>query len=105
GAGREEQGSGCQAREVMAAHRLPERVRLAEVPALWAQLETELRQAQSAEIDASAMHDFDSGALTLLLSAARLAKERGLSLQVRGMPAKLRELARVYGVEDLLQAT
>lgn len=91
--------------------KLPPSVRLAELPALWAQLQASLRaegaQVGSAagrvvQLDASDLRDFDSGALTLLLSAARLLDQQGLQLQVHQVPAKLQELARVYGVDEVL---
>jgi len=53
-------------------------------------------------IDASALSEFDSAALALLLQAKRLAQAEGRSLQVLGAPPKLTDLARLYGVADLL---
>ena len=47
-------------------------------------------------IDASALSEFDSSALAVLLQARR----RGM--QVRGAPAKLVQLAQLYGVDELL---
>ena len=91
--------------------KLPESVRMAQLPALWAQMQASLRaegaQVGSAagrvvQLDAGDLHDFDSGALTLLLSAARLLEQQGLKLQLRQVPAKLQELARVYGVDEVL---
>ena len=59
-----------------------------------------LSDALSAEpvgtVDASALGAFDSSALALLLQARR----RGF--QVQGAPPKLRQLAQLYGVEELL---
>ena len=91
--------------------KLPSSVLLADVPGLWQRLEASLHAeclqlrhaaAQELQLDAAELLDFDSAALTLLLSAARLCRAQGLTLKVRGMPEKLRELARVYGVENLL---
>ncbi|MDM4767704.1 STAS domain-containing protein [Pelomonas sp. SE-A7] len=91
--------------------KLPESVRMAQLPALWPQIQASLRaegaQVGSAagkvvQLDAGDLQDFDSGALTLLLSAARLLEQQGLRLQVRQVPAKLQELARVYGVDEVL---
>ena len=53
-------------------------------------------------IDASALREFDSAALALLLQAQRLAQAEGRSLQVHGAPPKLAELAQLYGVDQLL---
>ena len=94
--------------------KLPSSIRMAELPALWAQLQASLRaeaaQVGSAaghvvQLDAGDLHDFDSGALTLLLSAARLLEQQGLQLQLRQVPAKLQELTRVYGVDEVLWGT
>ncbi|MBV8123309.1 MAG: STAS domain-containing protein [Burkholderiaceae bacterium] len=91
--------------------KLPASVRLDALPAIWAELEAALL-AESLQVGAGAgqvlhlnaapLTDFDSGVLTLLLSAARLCRQRELQLQVFEVPAKLQELARVYGVGDLL---
>lgn len=90
---------------------LPAAVRLDQAPQLWKSLQASLRveaaQVGNAagkvlELDASALQDFDSSALTLLLGAARLCAEQGLSLKLSAAPPKLQELARVYGVEQLL---
>ena len=43
-----------------------------------------------------------AGVLTLLLSAVRLSEQLGLQLQIHEVPAKLQELARVYGVDAAL---
>jgi phospholipid transport system transporter-binding protein len=53
-------------------------------------------------IDASALEVFDSAALALLLQARRMAQAKGRALQVRGAPPKLRQLAQLYGVAELL---
>jgi phospholipid transport system transporter-binding protein len=53
-------------------------------------------------IDAAALTHFDTAALALLLHARRAAKQAGRSFEVVGAPAKLRKLAQLYGVEELL---
>ena len=53
-------------------------------------------------IDASALADFDTSLIALLLHAQRAARARGVPLQVTGAPAKLADLARLYGVAGLL---
>ncbi len=53
-------------------------------------------------VDASPLREFDSSALALLLHAARLARSGGPGFEVRGAPAKLGQLARLYGVDHLL---
>ncbi len=53
-------------------------------------------------VDASALAGFDSSAIALLLQARRLAQGAGRGFSVHGAPAKLVELARLYGVDELL---
>jgi phospholipid transport system transporter-binding protein len=53
-------------------------------------------------IDASALTDFDTAALALLLEGRRLAQASGASFEVHGAPPKLVELARLYGVDGVL---
>jgi phospholipid transport system transporter-binding protein len=73
-----------------------------------------LAQGVSAEsssvvlVDASALGQggarFDSSALAVLLECRREALAAGKTLSVRGLPARLRELAGLYGVAELLPA-
>lgn len=91
--------------------KLPTSVRLEQAPVLWEALRASL-QAEAAQVgnaagkvlrlNAGELREFDSAALTLLLQAARLCGQQGLTLEVHGTPDKLRELARVYGVAELL---
>ena len=53
-------------------------------------------------LDAAALTEFDTSAVALLLHAQRAARARDLKLEVRGAPPKLLELARLYGVHELL---
>ncbi len=55
-------------------------------------------------LDASALEEFDSSALAVLLACRRQAQALGRSLQVQGLSDRLRELAALYGVQVLLQA-
>lgn len=55
-------------------------------------------------LDASDLVQFDSSALAVLLACRRQAHAVGRQLQLQGLPEKLRELARLYGVLDWLQA-
>ena len=52
--------------------------------------------------DAGALEQFDSSALAVLLDARREALANGKSFAVAHMPARLRELASVYGVAALM---
>ena len=75
---------------------LPQTATLAQAAALTAQLDA------VDVIDAAALRDFDTSAVALLLEASRRARARGVQLRVLNVPAKLRELARLYGVDGLL---
>ena len=55
-------------------------------------------------LDASDLQNFDSSALAVLLACRREAQRLGRSLQVQGLSERLRELATLYGVLDLLLA-
>ena len=58
-----------------------------------------------ATIDCSALQDFDSTALTLLLSWQKALQATGQQLCVLNAPEKLKVLASVYGVTALLGLT
>jgi phospholipid transport system transporter-binding protein len=59
-------------------------------------------EPQQVVADASALQRFDSSALAVLLECRREALVQGKVFAVAGMPARLRELASVYGVSELL---
>ncbi|WAC73247.1 STAS domain-containing protein [Roseateles sp. SL47] len=93
--------------------KLPARLRMDNVPQVWAQLEDALRAemvqvgnaaGRSVSLDASGLNDFDSAALSLLLSALRMCGQNGWQLDLLQSPPQLRELARVYGLESLFWA-
>jgi phospholipid transport system transporter-binding protein len=54
------------------------------------------------KLDASALVEFDSSALAVLLGLRRQVMAQGSALHVIGMTARLRELASLYGVLELL---
>lgn len=56
----------------------------------------------TAVVSAAALQGFDSSALAVLLALRRAALRRGLGWRVEGLPPKLRTLAEVYGVAELL---
>lgn len=75
--------------------------------AVAAQLARGLKQAVLAEpgevvADASALQQFDSSALALLLECRRLALGGGKAFSVQGVPERLLRLASVYGVAELI---
>jgi phospholipid transport system transporter-binding protein len=52
--------------------------------------------------DAAALSRFDSSALAVLLDCRREALALGKTFSVTRLPARLRELATLYGVAELL---
>jgi phospholipid transport system transporter-binding protein len=54
-------------------------------------------------LDASQLTEFDSSALAVVLGLRRVLTQKGRVLRVEGMTPRLRELASLYGVMDLLQ--
>ena len=76
---------------------LPATATLAEAASLLAKLD-----AGTDVVDASALANFDTSVVALLLEAGRRAQSRGKTLVVRNAPAKLVDLAKLYGVGGLL---
>jgi phospholipid transport system transporter-binding protein len=93
----------------MNALKLPPTLMHEQADACLSQWVNELQGVQSAleaepvRVDASALSDFDSSALAVLLGLRRVAKAQGRAVLVEGMSARLRELATLYGVLELLQ--
>ena len=83
---------------------LPAATTLEQAPELLRQLEQALAQTGSGTllVDASGMTEFDTSALALLLEASRRVRQQGGTLALEGAPPKLVELARLYGVDELL---
>ena len=55
-------------------------------------------------VDAAPLRVFDTSALAVLLECRREALALGKSFAVSQLPARLRELATLYGVSELLPA-
>lgn len=55
-------------------------------------------------VDASALSQFDSSALAILLECRRLALAAGKGFSVQGASGQLMQLADVYGVATLVPA-
>jgi len=55
-------------------------------------------------VDASALGRFDSAALAVLLECRREALHLGKMVAIRAMPQRLRDLATLYGIAELLPA-
>ena len=54
--------------------------------------------------DAGALQEFDSSALAVLLACRRHVLAAGKAFSVRTLPQRLRQLAGLYGIQDLLPA-
>lgn len=55
-------------------------------------------------LDASALTQFDSSVVAVLLGVARAAHEQGATLQIESWPQSLADLSTLYGVHELLAA-
>ncbi len=86
----------------MTAIVLPPRLTMSEASAELARLQPLLAAADPPVLDASGLLALDTAAVALLLACQRQAAAAGRTLQVAGAPAKLGQLARLYGVESLL---
>ena len=56
----------------------------------------------SGVVDFSGLAQADSTALAVIIALRRRAREQGRALSITGLPASLRSLAVVYGVEHLV---
>ena len=70
--------------------------------AQWVQTMQSAPQGATWLLDASDLTEFDSSALAVLLACRREALALGHVFQVQHMPAKLQQLAGLYGVSALL---
>lgn len=59
----------------------------------------------SVVVDAGALERFDSSALAVLLQLRRESQAQGSDLTIASMPQRLRDLATVYGIVELLTPT
>ncbi|MEO5736102.1 MAG: STAS domain-containing protein [Variovorax sp.] len=85
---------------------LPTRLLHDDAPACLRMLQQGLAAASesSTVVDASALTQFDSSAIAVLLECRREASSAGRGFAVKGLPPRLRELATLYGVAGLLPA-
>ena len=65
-------------------------------------LRARLSQGGDAVLDASALTQFDSSALAVVLACRRAVLAQGGQLRVTGLPERAQALAQVYGVSELL---
>lgn len=59
---------------------------------------------QDVVVDATGLSRFDSAALAVLLELRRETLAQGKRFSVRGLPARLADLATLYGIVELLPA-
>lgn len=82
---------------------LPARLLSDDVPAFWPQAQAALTQCTGeCRVDASALAQFDSSALALLLALRREAHARGCALVWHGASGRLSDLAALYGIDGML---
>ena len=62
------------------------------------------KQTAYVVLDASALKQFDSSALAVMLACRREAMASGKAFAVQGLPASLAQLAGLYGVAELIPA-
>jgi phospholipid transport system transporter-binding protein len=83
--------------------KLPEDATLDHAAALAATLPAAVTQGDGIwRIDASGLKSYDSSTIALLMQARRLAQAAGRGFAVDQVPTQLAQLARLYGVEELL---
>ena len=85
---------------------LPTKLTHDDAPACMRMLQQGLKgQADtSTVVDATALAQFDSSALAVLLECRRESSALGRGFSVKGLSPRLRELAALYGVAGLLPA-
>lgn len=83
---------------------LPAALTQSEATACLAGFQAQLSSASDAVVcaDVSALVQFDSTTLAVLLACRREATKQGKAFLVQGLPERLRTLASLYGVADLL---
>ena len=69
---------------------------------LVASLMAQLAKGGEAKLDASALTQFDSSALAVILACRRAALAKGVQLHVTGLPERAQALAKVYGLSALI---
>jgi phospholipid transport system transporter-binding protein len=82
---------------------LPEKLTMREGRATLASVLPKIQASSVTELDASHLKVLDSAAIALLLACQREARTQGRKLHIVGVPEKLRKLAQLYGVDELLE--
>lgn len=85
---------------------LPERLTLEQAVPTLAQLRNALLQqpGPTVALDASALREFDSSAVAVLLELRRELQRQGKALSLQRGPQRLHDLVALYGVSELLPA-
>lgn len=65
-------------------------------------LTSQLAKGGEAVLDASALSQFDSSALAVILACRRAVLVKGAELRITGLPERAQTLAKVYGLSALL---
>lgn len=65
-------------------------------------LSASVSEGGEAVLDASALAQFDSSALAVILACRRAVLARGAQLRIVGLPERAQSLAKVYGLSALL---
>jgi phospholipid transport system transporter-binding protein len=60
---------------------------------------------QPVVLDACLLERFDSSALAVVLACRRMALDAGRGMVVQGLPVRLRQLAALYGIAELIPAS
>ncbi|MBA4212971.1 MAG: anti-anti-sigma factor [Polaromonas sp.] len=83
---------------------LPERLTLEQAVPMLAQLMPSLMSQPGPQVvlDASALREFDTSAVAVLLEWRRVLRPQGKTLLVQHAPQRLRDLVALYGVQELL---
>ena len=86
----------------MSRFHLPAVLTHAQAMATVQQLTNAFKASPQLQVDASALQQFDSSALAVLLAGMRQAQSLGGQMEVVGLPARARNLAQVYGLAEVL---
>ena len=81
---------------------LPAALTLRDAGATLKSLAAAIAGGDAVRVDASALRQFDTSAIAVLLECRRLALHAGRELRFTALPAPLLELARLYGADVLL---
>ena len=73
--------------------------------AAWLRAAAQVETSAALVLDASALQQFNTAALAVILEAGRYAQQHGRVMHIQKAPQALRELAQLYGVAELLQLT